>query len=108
MVSPVPQDKVSIDVNDIVDTAELTQYSNKPTPEDNFQHILVNHVSNLVARHFSDKISIQVIQKSEDSNEKDPSAEKALFTSVIDLSKLPIKDGQVLSFTLIATGSQNI
>jgi hypothetical protein len=24
---------------------------------------------------------------------------------VVDLSKLPIKDGQVLSFTLMATGS---
>jgi hypothetical protein len=50
-----------MEVNDRAETATLSQYSNKPAPETGFNHILVNHVSNLVSRHFSDKISIQVV-----------------------------------------------
>lgn len=61
MLSPVPKDKIRVDVSskgDVAETSNMSQYSNKPTPEDGFNNILVNHVSNLVSRHFMDQISI--------------------------------------------------
>ena len=64
MISPVAKDKILVDVlgkADQAETAAMSQYSNKPSPEDGFNNVLVNHVTNLVSRHFMDKISVQVI-----------------------------------------------
>lgn len=64
MISPVAKDKILVDVSskgDVAETAALSHYSNKPSAEDGFNNILVNHVTNLVSRHFLDKISVQVV-----------------------------------------------
>lgn len=41
-------------------TLAMTSYGDKTTPGDDFRQVLVNHVTNLVARHFQDKVRIEV------------------------------------------------
>ena len=64
MISPIAKGQILVDTSskdDQAETAVLSHYSNKPSPEDGFNNILVNHVTNLVSRHFMDKISVQVV-----------------------------------------------
>lgn len=71
---------------------------------------MVNHVTNAMSRHFKDKIVISVLQKQGANSEEQLFADsnqeaKPLFKTTLELNKLSLKDKEVNSFTLIATGA---
>ena len=73
----------------------MSFYSNKPSVEDGHSHILINHVTNLVSRHFSDKIRISLMHE-----------DHWAFSTEAALSLLPIKSGESISFNTIITSTQ--
>jgi hypothetical protein len=96
--SSVPKDKIIIDVSDKkdeVESSKLNFYSNKPSIEDGHSHILINHVTNLVSRHFSDKIGIKLMHNND-----------VMFATSFSISTLPIVSGQSISLNAIVTSSQ--
>lgn len=98
LVSEVPKEKITIDVSDkkdLLDTSTMSFYSNKPSVEDGHSHILINHVTNLVSRHFSDKIRIRLMHE-----------DHWAFSTEAALSLLPIKSGESISFNTIITSTQ--
>ena len=75
----------------------MNYYSNKPSVEDGNSHVLINHVTNLVSRHFSDKIVIKLVHNDHDA-----------FRMEASLSQLPIKSGESISFNAIITSSMRV
>ena len=67
MKSPVEHRKITIEnfrSTQQVDeqfSQKLDQYSKKSAPEDEIIKVLMNHVVNLIARHYDDKVVLQVL-----------------------------------------------
>jgi hypothetical protein len=65
LLSKVDRLKVLLESHrkDVCQSLSLTNYHRKPSKEDNFNTILLDHVSNLISRHFEDQISIKILSK---------------------------------------------
>jgi hypothetical protein len=65
LVSKVDRLKVLLESHrkDVCESLALTTYHNKPSKEDDFNTVLLDHVSNLISRHFEDQISIKILSK---------------------------------------------
>lgn len=99
MCSLVDKEKILVDVShkkDVGSSLPLSHYSNKPSKEDGFNNLLVNHVANLVSRHYSDKIRIALVSVDQGANpgsqaDGQGEVQKVLASTQIKLADLNLK-----------------
>lgn len=113
MLSQVGEDKILIDHShkkDVCDSSLFKDYSSKPSTEDDFNTLLMNHVSNMLSRHFSDKILIQILCTSEPRSNivTGKQEDRVLAQTIIPLSQLSLVNRKAQSFSVITLGSQRI
>ena len=113
MVSKVDEDKILIDHShkkDVCDSLPFKNYSSKPSTEDEFNTLLMNHVSNMLSRHFSDKILIQILCTSSPRQNivTGKQEDRVIAQTTIPISQLSLVNRKTQSFNIITLGSQRI
>jgi len=112
LLSKVDRLKVLLESHrkDVCESLALTTYHLKPSKEDNFNTILLDHVSNLISRHFEDQISIKILSKQDRrqnifTNERE---DRVIAHTDIPLSQLSLHSKKTQSYNIITVGSQRI